>query len=240
MQTLNVYGDSHTRFFALIPELSRFKKKYLAGFDVNVRFFGGSTVLGLPRRKSTLSVNIEISDTVADAITVLNFGQVDVELGYFYRKVVKGEDIDFDDFTERLVESYKTFLSSVMDRARMIIVKGVNPPVLIPQGKATKYIARIISSKQERKKHVRQLELLREMLPSIQERTSMSKRYNARLKKTCDGLGLCYFDIWDVLINKKTGRVKDLFIPARRNHHLVDSVWIRRQHWKALIKYLPK
>ena len=30
MQRLNVYGDSHTRFFALIPELSRFKKKQLA------------------------------------------------------------------------------------------------------------------------------------------------------------------------------------------------------------------
>jgi len=239
-QKLNVYGDSHARFFRQVPELSRFWKKNLGGFNVKVRFFGGSTVLGLPRRKTTLSVNTEIAETVADSVAVLNFGQVDVELGFFYRKVVKGEDLEFADFCDVLVSAYQQFLESTMTVARAVFVKGVNPPVLLPQDKAVDYIARIISAKQERHKHTDQLELLRETLPSIKERTEMSRLFNAKLATMCEALDIGYFDLWGVLVNKRTGRVHERHVPARKNHHLVDSVWIRKQHWKELVKHLPQ
>lgn len=240
MQKLNVYGDSHARFFKISPELSGFQASNLTDFEVDVTLFIGSTILGLPRRESTLSVNLSISDTVAGSIAVFNFGQVDVELGYFYRTVVKGETVTFDEFSDRLVESYRTFLEGITDTASSIVVKGINPPVLVSQGKAIKYIARIISEKEDEARHAEQFERLREILPPIEERTAMSKTFNTAIESMCAEIGVGYFDLWKMLLNKKAGRIHDRHVPSVRDHHLVDSVWIRRQHWKKLLKTIAK
>ena len=84
---IKIYGDSHSRIFKKI-KLNRFK--------LNVENVSGASLIGLPKSNSKLKLRSKIITYLKNNkpdFLILKFGQVDIDLGYYYRIVVSTKSI---------------------------------------------------------------------------------------------------------------------------------------------------
>jgi hypothetical protein len=243
MLRLLIVGDSHARFFGITDQMAALRPE-LGGIELDLRVVQGATVTGLGRRVSHLRLRQTIDEALAGApydAFGLNIGQVDVELGYYYRRVVKAEDISPDAFVAGLAGSLAGFLGELRSRfAGALFVKGINPPVLChDRAKAVRYIARIITENvQDPPTRERLRQRLAELLPSDAERVALHAALNTRLREFCRQADVFYFDIADRVLDAD-GLPRPDLIPAGDDHHLVDSLATRLLHWEALLERLP-
>ena len=132
---LHIFGDSHSRYFFPLKfgyeraGLNR-NKSVIAG-----EFIRAASLAGFRPGRSTLDTRLKIEAAMpACTHLVLGFGQVDLELGYYYRRVVKGEDITRPGYVAWLIEIYRTFLSELDLSGKQVALKGVNLSVLSSTG----------------------------------------------------------------------------------------------------------
>lgn len=132
-----VFGDSHSAYFSITPQLRNVLGYNFSSLRVDLKKMKGATIKGLGRRKSSLETNKRVVDFVSSPefssidYLVLAFGQVDIELGYYYSRYVKGDDLGFELHCRDVVLSYKEFVKSLPVDVRRVVVKGVNVPVLV-------------------------------------------------------------------------------------------------------------
>lgn len=238
---VKIFGDSHTLYFRQVSMKPDYLSYRLAEYDLEVEVYQAASVKGFGNRNSTLNTMDKVINQVeADDIVVLNFGQVDIELGIFYKLIVKEENIAKAHFIRHCINAYRVLLKSLMKKTSRIILKGCNSPVLIDQFKAIKYVERIIT---ENISNVDDLAKSRGranlLYPDIFERIGLMRKFNNALKKMASELEIGYFDINDDICYP-SGMVKEQYIPASFDHHLVDSMDVRLIHQKALVNTLDK
>jgi hypothetical protein len=238
-----VFGDSHSKYFQLSKQV-RNVFPYPHDLSIKVMPFKGATVSGFGKRESTLNVKSNLKDIIErekpDYIC-LNFGQVDLELGYFYKKYVKNENVDFERFVVMQVETYMEFVTELLNTVPCV-VKGLNLPALcFDSSKAISYTKKIITENiREPEVSSKVLSEMKGNFPSDYERTQMLLYYNCILKSNCEQKGIPYFDINDNLINNDNGLLDLKFIPAGKDHHIVDSLQVRDMHISKLINRIFK
>ncbi|MEA2048166.1 MAG: hypothetical protein U9O64_06915, partial [Campylobacterota bacterium] len=163
---------------------------------------------------------------------------VDLELGYYYRKVIKNEEINYGIFVDYLVEKYVDFLKLTnLDKSSMV-VKGLNLTVLKYGDFATSYIQRIITENIENKNEVLQAKKkLNTVMESYSARNNATLNFNIKLQQVCLNEGWKYFDVNEYLSDFTVGKgILDRFIPSGFDHHLCDSVEVRKMHLSELNK----
>ena len=244
--SIRYFGDSHARLFAAAPKAA-FQDPRFNGLKIKGTATDGASIVGLGRRQSTLEMHVKVLGELNDEHTfLLNFGQVDIELGLYYRWIVKEEFIGPATFIAKLVETYAQFLGEAKQRTSRLLVKGINLSVIKCPRFGAEYVSRVITENipdEGRRKEM--LALLQRLYPSIADRNRITLDFNVALQEACAGLGLVYFDLNQELgqkgayrgIDADTG-IREEFMPAGPDHHVVDSIFVRKLHYlKALAAY---
>jgi hypothetical protein len=238
-----IFGDSHSLYFRKTLDLNELMP-ILKDIDVTLEKLNGATIKGFGNRKSTLNtldVFLENIRKNSPNVIVFGLGQVDVELGFYYRKIIKRDTTNFEDFCNKLIENYLSSVKAVLSKinfAGLIVFKGINNTTLtINQQKAILYTKRIITENVKEAKEIDKFTMiLNEEYPSAFERVNNHKIFNLFLKNKINDEYL-YFDINNE-INDENGFIKLEYIPSTFDHHLVDSIAVRVLFFSKLLKTL--
>lgn len=239
-----VLGDSHSRLF--------FPTQFFAGrcgyhdplpAKVVGKSISAASLAGFRPGVSTLQVKETIADWLREAQRMaLAFGQVDLELGYYYRKVVKEEDTDPERYVSWLLSIYSDFLKTLDFSRCDLALKGVNLTALTPKEFSAQYVSRIITES----KGVSPRESARMIDPYIlseNDQNEMHLSFNSGLARVAHSVGARYFDLNDALsgtghpdLSVASATLTDYFKTGAFDHHVVDSVVTRRVHFEGLLK----
>ncbi len=224
-----IFGDSHARYFDVNDKVIS-HAPWVRGVNIDLHKYPASTIIGLGRRNSTLNLSDKIKSILSDdrsSARCFCFGQVDIELGFYFRKIVKNEDITFDDFIPHLLDNYKSFLDN--HNNGKLILKGINLTVLKNEQFAINYVSRIITENIDDEKLRREYIIkLKSSFDSFKLRNKAMIDFNRGLKVLSKSSGWKYFDINDEISNFTPGKgVIDSYIPSGNDHHLVDSIHTR-------------
>ncbi len=240
MTTIRFFGDSHARYFHINPSIRQ--RWHL---DDNTPTLVGkaidaASVMGFRPGRSTLNTKKKISRNLSHAdFLVLSFGQVDLELGYYYRRVVKGENLSRSAFTTMLSKIYLDFVTSLDFPAEKIAIKGVNLTVLADKEFSFNYVKRIVLDQQEEERQILEDRLHKE-IATEKAQNSMHLEFNDKIAKKFGTIGAKYFDINSNIARlSSTGEpdpklgLQQIWHPAINDHHLADNLELRRYHFRA-------
>lgn len=246
MKKILIFGDSHATFFEAGDEQINYLN-CLKDYKIDVLKIPGATILGFGRRESTLNswkILTEKIESYEPDFICFALGQVDIELGYYYKIVIKGEKLDPYEYFNTLAEKYVTYIYDFCEKNKIphnkIIIKGINISVLTEsRQKAVSYTQRIIAENINNKEDfTRYKKILFAKLPSNVTRYDYHQFFNQSIQlflKT----GTRYFDLNDVFSDEtRYGHCKREFIPATNDHHIINSVSTRDLHINRLIKAL--
>lgn len=231
-----VFGDSHSVYFTLNNELKSINESF-RGVNIKLVSMTGSTISGFGKRQSTLNSREFFSQELAafkPDFICFALGQVDIELGFYYRKIIKKEDLSIHEYVGSLVSTYLKSVKEVQEEFDIpdecICFKGINISVLTnSRDKAVDYTSRIINENVEDAdlKILYQKEL-RVNFPSNLERYKNHISFNESLKSSIYNK-YKYFDINDVITDSSTlGACRLECIPSKKDHHILDSLFIRQ------------
>ncbi|MDO5704131.1 MAG: hypothetical protein Q4G49_03540 [Paracoccus sp. (in: a-proteobacteria)] len=229
-------GDSHSAYF---EEVAHFGGRLSLSEPLPFRITGdavsGASVAGFRPQASKLNVREKIA-SITEGRLILAFGQVDLELGYYYRLAIKKEQIAPESYVDWLTGIYRDFVAGI-DPARVdLALKGVNLTVLTPKTFAARYVSRIIHDAQAmRRAHAQ--ELVAPLILSEADQNRMHLAFNARLADLAAQIGCRYFDVVDQTRDPDAPgdvpRLADAHRTAKFDHHLADTVAVRRIHYLA-------
>lgn len=213
---IKIYGDSHSRIF---------KKIHLNKYKLDVENVSGASLSGLPKSNSKLKLRSKIFTYLKKNnpdFLILKFGQVDMDLGYYYKLVVKDDNINKTIYIENLIEKYINFLNEISkfyDKEKIIIF-GINPPTLIDNYECYKYTKNIILKDITDKKKRKDLsEKLLNIIENIHERTNLSKLFNLTLKYNCELNNIKYNEVFNEFLNSK--HIIASKFTTNTDHHLM-------------------
>lgn len=204
-------------------------------FDVRGQAIHAASVAGFRGKVSTLNTKKIIEDALPNAERLtLGFGQVDLELGYYYRLIVKQEEgLEEQSYVKWLVGIYQRFISDLLSNCSIpLVIKGANATVLSTPFFTQYYVSRIISDGKGSKQQWRRK--LESCLLSEDQQNKMTYDFNAQMKSWCSEHGVGYFDVNSGICDPKTGRVRLEFHRAQPDHHLTDSLYVRKLHLDRL------
>lgn len=239
-----VFGDSHTVYFGDARQVFGFDNNYKK-LDIDCNVKHGAAIAGFGKRQSTMNVKqkiLEILKTNSHDYLLLNFGQVDVELGLFYRKFIKEENLSFKTHCTNIIKIYIEFIKNLPFDNKNILVKGINLPVLCySKSKWLDYINRIITENIVDPGEVTRISnKMEDFYLCDHKRTNMALLFNEILKSELSKINVEYGDINRELLDESTGLISTNFIPCRMDHHLVDSVGVRNYHWNLVNRFVAK
>jgi len=239
---IKIFGDSHSVYFQNIHHT--FDNSKIHDQRIETYMTPGASIKGIgKRRNSSLNLQEKLLNTIEDGdLIVLVFGQVDIELGLYYRQAVQQINETSDDFIKSCIESYEYLLNVLKDHfpKSIIFIKGINMPVLIDQQKALRYTKRIITENISDKIQIQKAtQRLRKKLPTIIERIKISLQFNDYLEQLALKKDIYYFSVNDLICHSNM-MVQDAYIPTGFNHHIIDSIEVRRIHYKSLKNAMDK
>ena len=238
MKKILIFGDSHTYYYNIknLPSNHIITSSSILGYKVERIGFPGASVRGFRNKaKSTLNLTDTIIESIgSNDIVVLAFGQVDIELGIYYRRFIKNSKETPSKFIEDCIESYKNLIQTAKKKSKYIIIKGINMPVMIDKFRAIEFTKQIITENQEMQFEIEEsYKKLQQGLPDIFKRISMAEEFNQSLQKLCIDFNIEYFDI-NNYICYPNGIVKEEFITSNIDIHLIGSLKTRQIHFTAL------
>ncbi|ABE59338.1 O-linked N-acetylglucosamine transferase family protein [Chromohalobacter israelensis] len=219
---IKVFGDSHIQSIQNINKNSNEE-------SLLVHVIHGATILGLGKRKSTLETRKKITNSLnPNDFVTLGFGQVDLELGFYYRKIIKKERISPNYFFDLLIENYKRFIIEIKNNCAGVVIKGVNLPVLKEHDAAVSYVSRIITENIscDTTKHSLLAEL-RSKYDSYESRAIFALELNKKIKGLAKDTQCEYFDINSYISKESTNEVDNKYIPENIDHHILVSEDLR-------------
>ena len=190
---IKIFGDSHSRIF---------KKINLNKYDIDVESISGASLSGLTNKNSQLQVKNKILNYLQNnkpSFLILKFGQVDIDLQYYFKIVMKNQKINKEIYIRNMINNYIKFiheLSKIYPKNK-IIIYGINPPSLIDKQKCFEYTLRIIAEKNINEDI--KTKLLNN-IESIQQRTSFSKLFNDTCKYYCNKNNIKYTEVFHEMI----------------------------------------
>jgi GR25 family glycosyltransferase involved in LPS biosynthesis len=205
---VTVFGDSHARIF---------NKLNIKNLLINCNYISGASITGLPRHNSTLETKDKIIKYLkynnCDYL-ILKFGQVDIDLGYYYKLVVKDIKISKESYIINLICNYSIFIKSLLKyiSKSKIIIFGINPPSLISKSKCFEYTKKIVLD------DVKLNNNLYDLIESVEIRTKFSYLFNIKCKEFCKKENIRYTEVYKDFLNEK-GIVSNKFTNDN-NHHL--------------------
>ena len=214
--SIGFFGDSHLRTVVSPNQLLYATH----GVQAHIAYLPGSTMLGFGRRSSSVGHFEKIklyAEIVRPKALILKFGQVDIDLGFYYKLVVKSEQVCIEDYVNALIDAY---IEAVKMIHVPVFILPINLPTLKDKESCVRYTSTIITENINDKDEIHSLENhLYEVMPSYQDRMDMTKLFNNYLHKKT--IGQCFFiDISNLYI--KNGSVGARFL-AGDHHYIVNE-----------------
>lgn len=241
---IHVFGDSHSRH--ILPKGGtmserigiRSKRLTLEGEAIIA-----SSIAGFRPQATTLQTKEIIRAALPDArYLMLGFGQVDLELGYYYRKVIKQDAaLTPETYVPWLIDIYMDFIATMEFPADRLAIKGCHLTVFSNRRFTNKYLARIIKTENIPEDQVAAVsKRLDEEILGETRTNAMLMAFNAQLiARAAQGL-FRYFDINEEIGYRRTPSAPAVlrpgFAPSGFDHHLVDSLALRRAYLRALLR----
>lgn len=125
---IKIFGDSHSLCFLGNCDRTKYieveynNKK----FCIINNYADSVSISGLIKDKSRTNYNNYIKNNLNKENKYYNLfkmGQVDVEYIYYYKNLVKNENINFDKFVDKLTDNYVNFIKNINAN---IIICGIN------------------------------------------------------------------------------------------------------------------
>lgn len=235
---INIFGDSHSQYFNLTHKVKFYDEALnnIKSKNVNLQVSHGASIRGLGRKKSQLNLNELVNSTASSECTnVFAFGQVDLELGYYFRRLFKNETKCIYLFASELVDKYFDFLSSLNLREEAYVIKGINLSVLKYRPFAINYVKKIIFENIANAEVPAYLSRLEEIYDPYIERQQAILEFNKQVSNRCQALSYKYYDINSLITKKGTLDIEEQYVPAIFDHHLCDSITIRKAYWNGLV-----
>ena len=222
---VTIVGDSHVELFEhLATEPLELPDGRIV--DANVLAVKGATIRGCGRKKSTLDVRRNSLGAIRpiDQAVVLCYGQVDIELGYYYRLHVKREELEYEAFAQELADSYVERIAALPLVATPIL-KGVNLSVLThSRRRAIIFTSQILfETPDDAEKREALVAELEEVFPEADELDRRHRIFNAYLKAACLRQGVEYFDFLEATTEPISGRIRRSYVPGGNNHHALKK-----------------
>jgi hypothetical protein len=233
-----IIGDSHSSLYRRSPTLP-------VGYGwltpLHILCTGGSAI-GLSNPHSLSGYRAQIETVVSERANqsashripiFFQFGQVDVEFVYNFRRVrsrsYSFEYSSFRSFVTESVENYVGFLASLFARSERAsaFILSLFPPSLSDDKWAEGYVNAQIAALEAPElfasdlaslsKEVRKLEI-----PNLQARSDMHALYNTCLQEACSHYGFNYVDGFTPFLSPNRTILDDIFIPIKKgsDHHL--------------------
>ncbi|KUG28215.1 hypothetical protein ASZ90_001927 [hydrocarbon metagenome] len=224
------HADSYRTDFAVIGDShagSTFGTKVFSQRIPPVFVLPGATIAGFGKRKSTLGVFRNCHKVIAalnPSTLLFKFGQVNVDLGIYYRQFVKNMDINIGNF---FIEITKNYIQSIigLPNTTKYIVCGINMPTLVDTDTAAKYTSRVIFENKNDENLVKELHLkLQQNMPPYEERFQRSLLFNEILRATCEHHGIAYFDLVDLFCQDGKTLVPGI-VRDDDHHYFLDDAW---------------
>lgn len=210
---IKVFGDSHATIFKNIK---------VNNFEIECKTISGASIVGLPRKKSSLDVRNLIIDYLKNKnpdYLILNFGQVDIDLGFYYKLVVQNRKFNKRKYIKKLIILYDIFINDILKyicKSKLIIC-DINPPSLKTKESCYKYTKKIVFSKKIKETLENNNKLI-EKLEDIKVRTEFSECFNTYLKNYCENNNIKFLNtFYDFLGENKI--LLDKFTD-NDNHHI--------------------
>lgn len=220
--TIAIFGDSSITTTLYNPE-------YFKKLGINVDFFhlSGATITGFGKDSSKLGTYEFVKDYVRSRkpqYLVLKFGQGDLEFGYYYRVLIKNEQLDYQDFLFFLIESYKKRIHQLKDLTN-VIVHGIDFPSLIEMKKCAKRTLDVITRDIDgRTTDIVLLKKLLSIQPSIEQRTVNALLLNSMLKDMSNDAGCLYADTKNIFLHKDRHILDSYYQPYFDHHYLSTDI----------------
>ena len=213
--------------------------KYLCFGDCRAFFFNtdnclafdyhGSTLSGLGKRESVLNIRDKITKEIKlyynkNVNIILKFGQVDIELVYWY-KIIEDDNLNnvdennlnlrINNLYSKLISAYKIFIDyiiTIVDK-KNIIIFGIDLPSIIDNDKYINWIVKKGRITKDPKEYIYKL---KSILFTPEKRTIISINFNKLLKNMCLEMNIKYTDnISDVLDTEKN--------ILKKKYHSIDN-----------------
>lgn len=239
---VDIIGDSHTMFFkADFNSVRRMGVNTRLAFVPRVQQVNAASLTGVRRYASTLRLKELIETTAANAShLIIALGQVDLELGFYYRQAVKGEEWAPADYIEFLAEIYAGLLDGIRGAPCKVALKGVNLTVLSTPLFSRKYLSRILTEKAPEEREAAEKKL-RELVLNERQQNGFHLDFNRRINALADQFGIRYFDINEKIAERgPAGRIRQPMRlatghqPIRFDHHLAPTIHVHRVHLDAV------
>lgn len=235
----SVFGDSHARFFFSSKDCPMMRCGF-SGRRVKVSGEGipAASVAGFRPKTSTLQTKDIILAALPDTRHLcLAFGQVDLELGYYFRKTIRQDQaLTPASFVVWLLEVYEAFVRGLEFDPQAITLKGANLTVLRERSFALRYVSRIVSKDvaDPQAAHA----TLEPLIMTETQQNAMTLAFNAGLQQICARHGMGYFDLNAALADPANPSpvLADQHRPAAFDHHLADTLAVRALHVQGLLE----
>lgn len=232
------FGDSHTRYFkrtntmAWSGVLSRTTPSVTA-FDYVAASAKGFAA-GLGSRFAYRSFSRDYERSASDFVC-LGYGQVDAEMGFYFRKYVKGYQGSAEADLSGVFDAYIKMAEATV-KTRPLVFKGPNPSTLRIDtqllNNAFKRLVVRITSTDERAAIWADMN---ERPPAVADHAMINRTAAELLKSKVEKAGHIYFDIRSEVEDSTTpGLARWEHVPAESDVHLCDSFHVRKAHAERL------
>lgn len=231
-------GDSHTRFLD-------FRGHFLktCGRPASPRVFAhpltAASALGFSKGRASRfawRAAARVDKTVENDVYCFCFGQVDAEVGHYYRRFVQDKTDSAEASLEQIFDSY---LDAVVDFCgdTPVVIKGINPTTLAFDASLKNHvfmnIAKRITDQAEREKV---LGRVTDSEITVATHAAQNTLANAILEEKAHDRGLKWFDVRDALeTSPGSGLAKIEHLNFAEDVHLINSLYVQKLHYDALM-----
>jgi len=175
------------------------------------------------------------NNTVKDVLS-LSFGQVDAEVGYYFRKFVQdksdSQEATFEQVFSTYVDMAETFCEDIP-----LVIKGINPTTLVFEDTLKRHIflniAKRITNQEEREVVERKVQ---ESDISVKSHAAQNVLANVILEDMVKSRGIQWFDVRkQIETEPDSGMAKMEFLNLKEDVHLIDSLYVQKLHYDALM-----
>ena len=171
-----------------------------------------------------------------------------MDIVYYYKKIIKEENINYINFIELVIKKYDIFINNILKiiNKKYIIIWSINPPSLIDEDLYTKYVEEKLFDDESGYRKYNKLpkiqinekykKLLNNELLTIKKRTYYSKLFNIKLKNYCNTKNIKFIDTYDYFITNNV--INEKYINKNDNHIKMDNELCYNIYKSTLIKNL--
>lgn len=228
------FGDSHARYFKKANTLGWANvltntSPRIIAFDYVAASAKGFAA-GENSRFAYKKFRRDFEDNAPEYVCMA-YGQVDAEVGYYFRKYVKGFTGSAEADLSAVFDDYIRMAEATVP-SRPLVFKGPNPSTLRIDTQLLNYaFRRLVVRITKAAERDAIWEDMNTRPPSPQDHAMINRTAADLLKSKVEKAGHIYFDIRkDVEDPAAPGMARWDFVPAESDVHLCDSFHVRRAH----------